>query len=49
MVIAPDHPIIEKLQQNIKNMADILEYRDEASKKSEFERTELIKEKNKSL
>ncbi|MBM7614387.1 leucyl-tRNA synthetase [Alkaliphilus hydrothermalis] len=45
MVIAPDHPIIEKLQKNIRNMAEIEAYREEANKKSEFERTELVKEK----
>ena len=45
MVISPEHPIIEELSSKIENMDEILEYRKFASKKSDFERTELTKEK----
>lgn len=45
MVISPEHPYIEELADYIKNMNDLLHYREEASKKSEFERTELVKDK----
>ncbi len=45
MVIAVDHPILSKLKDKIKNLSDIDEYAKEAQKKSDFERTQLIKEK----
>jgi len=45
MVISPEHPYIEELSDHIKNMDDLLNYREEAAKKSEFERTELVKDK----
>ncbi len=45
MVISPEHPMIEEYKEDIQNMDDILAYREEASKKSDFERTELVKEK----
>ena len=45
MVISPEHPYIEELSDHIKNMDELIAYREEASKKSEFERTELVKEK----
>ena len=45
MVVAPEHPIIEKLKNKIENINDITEYKLRASKKSDFERTELSKEK----
>ncbi len=45
MVIAPEHPFIEEWKDKIKNMDAIEEYKDFASKKSDFERTELSKEK----
>lgn len=45
MVIAPEHPVIDELKDKITNMASIEEYKDFASKKSDFERTELVKEK----
>ncbi len=45
MVISPEHPIIEKYRTDIKNIEEIEKYRQEASKKSDFERTELVKEK----
>lgn len=45
MVISPEHPIIDELKDKILNMDDMEEYKIYASKKSDFERTELIKEK----
>ncbi|HHT54701.1 MAG TPA: leucine--tRNA ligase [Clostridiales bacterium] len=45
MVIAPEHPIIEKYKDRIKNLDEIYAYREECAKKTEFERTQLAKEK----
>ena len=45
MVISPEHPIIEKLSSVIKNMDEIRAYQEAASKKSDFERTEVAKDK----
>lgn len=45
MVISPEHPIIDELKEKITNMDSIEEYKEFASKKSDFERTELAKEK----
>ncbi len=45
MVIAPEHPIIDKYSDKIGNMADIESYRAECAKKTEFERTQLVKDK----
>ena len=45
MVVSPEHPIIDKYKAQIKNFNKITEYRDVASKKSDFERTELAKDK----
>lgn len=45
MVIAPEHPLIEKYAAQIKNKADLDAYREASSKKSEFERTQLVKDK----
>ena len=45
MVIAPEHPIIDKYADKIGNMDAIKAYRDECSKKTEFERTQLVKDK----
>ena len=45
MVIAPEHELINKWQNKLTNFADVLAYREEAGKKSDFERTELVKEK----
>ena len=45
MVIAAEHPLIEKYKDNIDNMDEIIEYQEYAGKKSDFERTELSKEK----
>ena len=45
MVIAPEHPIIDKLKDKIKNIDDVIKYQEFAKEKTEFERTELTKEK----
>ena len=45
MVMAPEHPLIDKYAQRIKNMDAVADYRAECAKKSEFERTQLVKEK----
>lgn len=45
MVIAPEHPIIDKYKDKIRNMDAIADYRTECSKKTEFERTQLVKDK----
>ncbi|WP_308533301.1 leucine--tRNA ligase [uncultured Peptoniphilus sp.] len=45
MVIAPEHPIIEKYKDRIENLDEINAYKEEVAKKSDFERTELVKEK----
>jgi len=45
MVIAPEHPLIDKLAERIGNMDAVLAYREEASHKTEFERTQLVKDK----
>ena len=45
MVMAPEHPLIDKHSADIKNMAEVAAYRDECAKKTEFERTQLVKEK----
>ena len=45
MVVSPEHPMIEELKEKITNYTALAEYRDFASKKSDFERTELVKEK----
>ena len=45
MVIAVDHPLLERHKNIIKNMDEIAAYRQEAEKKSEFERTQLVKDK----
>lgn len=45
MVISPEHPMIDKYKEEIKNFDAIVEYREFAAKKSDFERTELVKEK----
>ena len=45
MVIAPEHPLIEKWAPHITNMDALLQYRTDAARKSDFERTELVKEK----
>ena len=45
MVIAPEHPLIDKYADRIGNMDEIKAYREECAKKTEFERTQLVKEK----
>lgn len=45
MVLSPEHPILDEFKDRIKNFADIKNYRDESAKKSDFERTEMVKEK----
>ena len=45
MVIAPEHPIIEKYRDKITNIDALDAYREECAKKTEFERTQLVKDK----
>ena len=45
MVIAPEHPFIEKYKNRITNLDDVNEYREKSKLKSDFERSELNKEK----
>ena len=45
MVMSPEHPLLEKWADVIKNYDEVLEYKAQAAKKSDFERTEMAKEK----
>ena len=45
MVIAPEHPVIEKYRDKIANIATLDAYKEECAKKTEFERTQLVKDK----
>ncbi len=45
MVLSPEHPYIDKFKDEINNMDEILAYREMAARKSDFERTELAKDK----
>ena len=45
MVISPEHPYLEQWADRISNMEEIRAYQAEAAKKSDFERTEVVKEK----
>ncbi|MBR6222611.1 MAG: leucine--tRNA ligase [Lachnospiraceae bacterium] len=45
MVIAPEHPLIEKYADKLKNLDAINAYKAECAKKTEFERTQLVKDK----
>ena len=45
MVMAPEHPMIDKYADRIANMDDVAAYRKECAKKTEFERTQLVKDK----
>ena len=45
MVISPEHPMIEKWADKLNNIEDVRAYREEAARKSDFERTELNKDK----
>ena len=45
MVLSPEHPLIDKLKDSITNFDACMSYREEAARKSDFERAELAKEK----
>ncbi len=45
MVISPEHPMVEQWAEKLTNIAEIRAYREEAARKSDFERTELNKDK----
>lgn len=45
MVISPEHPLIDKYKDEIKNYDELIAYREQAAKKSDFERAELAKDK----
>ncbi|MBQ9828462.1 MAG: leucine--tRNA ligase, partial [Lachnospiraceae bacterium] len=45
MVIAPEHPIIDRYKDAIRNFDDVLAYRAECAKKTEFQRVQLVKDK----
>ena len=45
MVMSPEHPYVEKYKDRIRNWDAVIRYREEAAHKSEFERTELVKDK----
>ncbi len=45
MVMAPEHPLLDKYADKIANMDEVRAYRAECAKKTEFERTQLVKEK----
>lgn len=45
MVVSPEHPILDKYKEEIKNWDEITAYREQAARKSDFERSELAKEK----
>lgn len=45
MVVSPEHPMLDKYKEDIKNWEAIQDYREQAAKKSDFERSELAKEK----
>jgi len=45
MVISPEHPLIDKWKDLLKNYDEVMAYRAEAARKSDFERTELVKDK----
>ncbi|MBB2184450.1 leucine--tRNA ligase [Lachnospiraceae bacterium MD1] len=45
MVISPEHPLIDKYKDEIENYDALMNYREQAAKKSDFERTELVKDK----
>jgi leucyl-tRNA synthetase len=46
MVIAPEHPYVEKWADKLKNIKEIREYAEKASRKSDFERSEIAKDKS---
>ncbi|MCM1192275.1 MAG: leucine--tRNA ligase [Butyrivibrio sp.] len=45
MVVSPEHPLIERYRDEIRNYGELSAYREQAAKKSDFERTELAKDK----
>ena len=45
MVVAPEHPVLDKYKDRIRNWDAVEEYRRESAKKTEFERTQLVKDK----
>lgn len=45
MVLAPEHPMLEKYKEKIKNFNEIVDYQNQSKKKTEFERVQLAKEK----
>ena len=45
MVISPEHPMIDKYKSDLKNYDEVVAYREQAAKKSDFERTELARDK----
>ncbi len=45
MVVSPEHPILEKYKDEIQNWDAVQEYKDQAARKSDFERSELAKDK----
>lgn len=45
MVVSPEHPVLDKYKDEIKNWDEVMEYREQAARKSDFERSELAKEK----
>ncbi len=45
MVIAPEHPLIDEYKDQLKNYDEVIAYRNTAAAKSDFERTELVKDK----
>ena len=45
MVMAPEHPLLDKYQAQIRNFDAVVDYRAQCAKKTEFERTQLVKDK----
>ena len=45
MVVSPEHPVLDKYKDEIKNWSEIESYREQAARKSDFERSELAKDK----
>ncbi|MBR3971805.1 MAG: leucine--tRNA ligase, partial [Ruminococcus sp.] len=45
MVMAPEHPMLDKYKDMITNFNEVEDYRTECAKKTEFERTQLVKDK----
>lgn len=45
MVMSPEHALVEKWKNNLNNYDEVKKYKEEAAKKSDFERTELVKDK----